>query len=100
MFHKRRKEAINLVIEKPGLLIRRLSEPLAAAAACTKVYGTVQAEQIAVRNLKRPTQVFELLITNAVREQDRLGIAAEKEGRVRPARSALAELQEKLGISG
>ncbi len=33
-------------------------------------------------------------------EAIRLGIAAAKEGRVKPARQALAELQEKLGISG
>jgi PHD/YefM family antitoxin component YafN of YafNO toxin-antitoxin module len=30
----------------------------------------------------------------------RLGIAAAEEGRARPARQALADLQEKLGISG
>ena len=33
-------------------------------------------------------------------EAIRLGIVAEEEGRVKPARQALAELQEKLGISG
>jgi prevent-host-death family protein len=33
-------------------------------------------------------------------EAIRLGIAAAEEGRVKPARQALAELQEKLGISG
>jgi prevent-host-death family protein len=33
-------------------------------------------------------------------EAIRLGIAAAEEGRVRPAREALADLQEKLGISG
>ena len=30
----------------------------------------------------------------------RLGVAAAAEGRVKPARQALADLQEKLGISG
>jgi hypothetical protein len=33
-------------------------------------------------------------------EAIRLGIAAAAEGRVKPARQALANLQEKLGISG
>ena len=33
-------------------------------------------------------------------EAIRLGVAAAKEGRVKPARQALAELQAKLGISG
>ena len=33
-------------------------------------------------------------------EAIRLGIAAAEEGRVKPARKALAELQEKLGIPG
>ena len=33
-------------------------------------------------------------------EAIRLGIAAAEEGRVKPARQALAGLQEKLGISG
>ena len=33
-------------------------------------------------------------------EAIRVGIAAAEEGRVRPARQALADLQEKLGISG
>jgi prevent-host-death family protein len=33
-------------------------------------------------------------------EAIRLGIAAAGEGRVRPAREALTDLQEKLGISG
>ena len=33
-------------------------------------------------------------------EAIRLGIAAAGEGRVKPARQALAELQAKLGISG
>jgi prevent-host-death family protein len=33
-------------------------------------------------------------------EAIRLGIAAAEEGRVKPARQALAELQAKLGISG
>ena len=33
-------------------------------------------------------------------EAIRVGIAAAEEGRVKPARQALAELQEKLGISG
>jgi prevent-host-death family protein len=33
-------------------------------------------------------------------EAIRVGVAAAEEGPVRPARQALAELQEKLGISG
>jgi len=33
-------------------------------------------------------------------EAIRAGIAAADEGRVKPARRALADLQEKLGISG
>ena len=33
-------------------------------------------------------------------EAIRLGIAAAEEGRVKPARQALAELQDKLGIPG
>lgn len=41
-----------------------------------------------------PSQKFEAV------EAIRLGIAAAEEGRVKPARQALTELQAKLGISG
>lgn len=44
-------------------------------------------------------RILETLDAEAV-EAIRVGIAAAEQGRVRPAREALAELQEKLGISG
>lgn len=45
-------------------------------------------------------QILDRLERLEVDEAIRLGIAVAEEGRVMPARQALAELREKLGISG
>ena len=44
--------------------------------------------------------ILDRLESSEAVETIRLGIAAAEEGRVKPARRALPELQEKLGISG
>jgi prevent-host-death family protein len=45
-------------------------------------------------------QIVERLERFEAVEAIRVGIAAHEEGRAKPARRALAELQEKLGLSG
>ena len=56
--------------------------------------------ELVVQDTKSYQQILERLERFEAVEAIRLGIAAADEGRVKPARKALAELQAKLGISG
>ena len=56
--------------------------------------------ELVVQDAEGYQQILDRLERFEAVEAIRLGIAAAEEGRVRPARQALAELQEKLGISG
>ncbi len=56
--------------------------------------------ELVVQDAESYQQILNRLERLEVVEAIRLGIAAAQEGRVRPARKALTELQEKLGISG
>jgi prevent-host-death family protein len=56
--------------------------------------------ELVVQDAKSYQQILDRLSRFEAVEAIRLGIAADKGGRVRPARMALAQLQEKLGISG
>ncbi len=56
--------------------------------------------ELVVQDAKSYQQILERLERLEAVEAIRLGIAAAQDGRVKPARRALAELQEKLGISG
>jgi prevent-host-death family protein len=56
--------------------------------------------ELVVQDAESYQRVLDRLEHLEVVEAIRLGIAAAEEGRVKPARQALAELQEKLGISG
>ena len=54
--------------------------------------------ELVVQDARSYQQILERLDRFEAVEAIRLGIAAAEEGRVKPARRALAELQEKLGI--
>jgi prevent-host-death family protein len=56
--------------------------------------------ELVVQDAESYQRVLDRLERLEVVEAIRLGIAAAEEGRVKPARQALAGLQEKLGISG
>jgi PHD/YefM family antitoxin component YafN of YafNO toxin-antitoxin module len=56
--------------------------------------------ELVVQDAESYQLVLDRLERLEVVEAIRLGIAAAEEGRVTPARQALAGLQEKLGISG
>jgi prevent-host-death family protein len=56
--------------------------------------------ELVVQDAKSYQQILDRLERFEAVEAIRLGIAAAEEGRVKPARQALAKLQEKLGISG
>ncbi len=56
--------------------------------------------ELVVQDATGYQQILERLERFEVLEAIRVGIAAAEEGRVRPAREALADLQERLGISG
>jgi len=56
--------------------------------------------ELVVQDAESYQQILERLERFEVVEAIRLGIAAAAEGKVKPARQALAELQDKLGISG
>ncbi len=56
--------------------------------------------ELVVQDAKSYQQILERLERLEGVEAIRLGIAAAEDGRVKPARQALTELQEKLGISG
>lgn len=56
--------------------------------------------ELVVQDATSYQQILDRLARFEAVEAIRLGIAADEEGRVKPARRALAELQEKLGISG
>ena len=56
--------------------------------------------ELVVQDAESYQQILDRLERFEVVEAIRLGIAAAEEGRVKPARQALAELQAKLGISG
>ncbi len=56
--------------------------------------------ELVVQDAESYQQVLDRLERFEAVEAIRLGIAAAEEGRVKPARQALAELQDKLGISG
>ena len=56
--------------------------------------------ELVVQDAESYQQILERLERYEAVEAIRLGIAAAEEGRVKPARQALAELQEKFGISG
>ena len=55
--------------------------------------------ELVVQDAESYQQILDRLERFEAVEAIRLGIAAAEEGRVKPARQALAELQEKLGIS-
>ena len=55
--------------------------------------------ELVVQDAASYQQILERLERFVAVEAIRIGIAAAEEGRVKPARQALAELQEKLGIS-
>ena len=55
--------------------------------------------ELVVQDAESYQQILDRLERLEAVEAIRLGIAASKEGRVKPARQALAKLQEKLGIS-
>ena len=56
--------------------------------------------ELVVQDAASYQQILDRLERLEAVEAIRLGIAAAEEGRVRPARKALAELQAKLGIPG
>jgi len=56
--------------------------------------------ELVVQDAESYQQILERLERFEAVEAIRLGIAAAADGRVKPARQALAKLQEKLGISG
>jgi len=56
--------------------------------------------QLVVQDAESYQEILDRLERFESVEAIRLGIAAAEEGRVKPARQALADLQEKLGISG
>jgi len=56
--------------------------------------------ELVVQDAESYQQILDRLERLEAVEAIRLGIAAAEEGRVRPARKALAELREKLGIPG
>jgi prevent-host-death family protein len=56
--------------------------------------------ELVIQDAKSYQQILDRLERFEAVEAIRLGIAAAEEGRVKPARQALAKLQEKLGISG
>ncbi len=56
--------------------------------------------ELVVQDAKSYQQILDRLERLEAVEAIRLGIAAAEQGRVRPARKALAELQAKLGIPG
>jgi prevent-host-death family protein len=56
--------------------------------------------ELVVQDAEGYQQILDRLERFEAIEAIRLGIAAAEEGRIKPARQALAELQEKLGISG
>ncbi|HEY4364660.1 MAG TPA: type II toxin-antitoxin system Phd/YefM family antitoxin [Bryobacteraceae bacterium] len=56
--------------------------------------------ELIVQDAASYQQILDRLERLETVEAIRLGITAAKEGRVKPARQALAELQEKLGIPG
>lgn len=55
--------------------------------------------ELVVQDAASYQQILERLERFVAVEAIRIGIAAAEEGRVKPARQALAELQDKLGIS-
>lgn len=55
--------------------------------------------ELVVQDAESYQQILDRLERFEAVEAIRLGIAAAEEGRVKPARQALAKLQEKLGIS-
>jgi prevent-host-death family protein len=56
--------------------------------------------ELVVQDANSYQQILERLERLEAVEAIRLGIAAAESGRVKPARQALAKLQEKLGTSG
>ena len=56
--------------------------------------------ELVVQDAESYQQILDRLELLETVEAIRLGIAAAEQGRVKPARKALAELQAKLGISG
>ena len=56
--------------------------------------------ELVVQDAKSYQEILDRLERLETVEAIRAGIAAAQEGRVRPARKAPADLQEKLGISG
>jgi prevent-host-death family protein len=56
--------------------------------------------ELVVQDAESYQQILDRLERLEAVEAIRLGIEAAEEGRVRPARKALAELQERLGIPG
>ena len=56
--------------------------------------------ELVVQDAKSYQQMLDRLERLEAVEAIRIGMAAAEEGRVKPARQALADLQEKLGISG
>ena len=56
--------------------------------------------ELIVQDADSYQQILDRLERFEVVEAIRIGMAAAAEGRIRPAREALAELQEKLGIPG
>ena len=56
--------------------------------------------ELVVQDAESYQQILDRLERLEAVEAIRLGIAAAEQGRVRPARKALAELQAKLGIPG
>ena len=55
--------------------------------------------ELVVQDAEGYQQILDRLERFEAVEAIRIGIAAAEEGRLKPARRALAELQEKLGIS-
>lgn len=56
--------------------------------------------EVVVQDVAEYQKILDRLERYEAVEAIQLGIEAAEQGRVRPARQALAELQEKLGISG
>jgi prevent-host-death family protein len=56
--------------------------------------------ELVVQDAKSYQQILDRLDRLEAVEAIRLGISAAEQGRVKPARQALAVLQEKLGLSG
>src|SRR5689334_22300150 len=90
MLDKGRNKTVQRVIEQIGFVIRGLCEALAAAAAGAKTDRSMQTEKIVMGDFECASSMFEFLVSDAVRQQDRLRVLDLNQD-VANSRSALIE---------